>query len=553
MLSRLHIENYALIDKLDLDFEEGLTVITGETGAGKSILLGALSLILGQKTDLKVIMEGTPKCIVEAEFLLKDNFPESFFQENDLDYYNGSCIIRRELNENGKNRAFINDSPVSLNILREISGLLIDIHSQHQNLLLAKESFQLNFIDSVSKNKNFLDDYKSSFSRYKELINELKSIESLSKKSKEEEDYIRFQYNQLLEAKLKEGEEELLESEWNILSHGEEIKSGLSSVSGIFENDENGVLNNLKSIINQIITISKLTDSINEIKERLSTDLIDLKDIYQEIRDMFEDIEIDPEKLSLIEGRLNLLNSLQQKHHVNSIEELISIRDSYAEKLQTIDSYEDNIQSLKKEIDEIEEEIIIKADKLSESRKCVFQSLEDKMVTLLVQLGMPNAKFLINHEIKNPDSDGIDKIALLFSANKNSTPLSIDDIASGGEMSRIMLCIKSVMANSMALSTLLFDEIDTGVSGEIAYRMGEIMQNISEDRQVICITHLPQIAAKGKNHLKVIKSDLEDRSRTNVVRLNNKERLVEIAQMLSGANITDAAIINAQTLLEDKN
>ncbi len=553
MLCRLHIENYALIDKLDLDFEDGFTVITGETGAGKSILLGALSLILGQRSDAKVIMEGSSKCIVEAEFRLNDDYFERLFQLNDLDYYPGSCIIRRELFENGKNRVFINDSPVSLNILKEISGLLIDIHSQHQNLLLAKESFQLNFIDCVSKNKTILDDYKASFSKFKELTSDLKKIESLSEKSKEEEDYIRFQYNQLLEAKLKDGELESLESEWNILSHGEEIKSGLSLITDIFENDEKGVLSNLKSIINQITSIGKLTDSFNEIKERLSVNMIDLKDISEEIRNRFEDIEIDPERLLLIEGRLNLINSLQQKHHVNSVKELISIRDSYSEKLQKIDSFEEEILSLKKAIETSESETLKKAENLSETRKIVFHPLESKIVSMLVQLGIPNAKFKICHEIKKPDTDGFDKISLLFSANKNYSPMSIDDIASGGEMSRIMLCIKSVMASSMSLSTLLFDEIDTGVSGEIAYRMGEIMQDMSVDRQVICITHLPQIAAKGKTHLKVIKSDLEDRSRTNVVKLNDKERLVEVAQMLSGANITDAAIINAQTLMEDKN
>ena len=553
MLCRLHIENYALIDKLDLDFEDGFTVITGETGAGKSILLGALSLILGQRSDAKVIMEGSSKCIVEAEFKLKDDYFERMFQLNDLDYYPGSCIIRRELFENGKSRAFINDSPVSLSILKEISGLLIDIHSQHQNLLLAKESFQLNFIDSVSKNKTVLDDYKASFSKFKELTSELRKIESLSEKSKEEEDYIRFQYNQLLEAKLKDGELELLESEWNILSHGEEIKSGLCLITDIFDDDEKGVLFNLKNIINQVTSIGKLTDSFIEIKERLSVNMIDLKDISEEIRNRFEDIEIDPERLLLIEGRLNMINSLQQKHHVNSVKELISIRDSYSEKLQKIDSYEEEILSLKKAIETSESETIKKAENLSETRKIVFNPLESKIVSMLVQLGIPNAKFKICREVKNLDSDGFDKISLLFSANRNSSPMSIDDIASGGEMSRIMLCIKSVMASSMSLSTLLFDEIDTGVSGEIAYRMGEIMQDMSVDRQVICITHLPQIAAKGKTHLKVIKSDIEDRSRTNVVKLNDKERLVEVAQMLSGANITDAAIINAQTLMEDKN
>ncbi len=553
MLRKLSVENYALIERLELDFDGGFSVITGETGAGKSILLGALSLISGQRADTKVIMDDSNKCVVEAEFEIKAYSLEPFFKDNDLEYNESICIIRRELFTTGKNRVFINDSPVSLNILKELYSKLIDIHSQHQNLLLGNDKFQLNTLDVVAVNQSILTDFKNSYDIYKDLLSELKTLQKNANTAREEEDYLRFQYNQLSDCKLREGEQEDLEAELEILTHAEEIKTGLVKILNLLDNEDNGVLQNLKNINSQAENTKRVFSSLTEISDRLKSDYIDLKDIASEIEIKSNDISINPERLDIVNKRIDTIYSLQQKHNVKSIKDLIELKDKIGDKLSRIDSFDEEINECSKKLKVAESVLLKNADNLSESRKKIKPVLEKKMVTLLKQLGIPNAVFNIVIERKEIDNDGFDKVDFLFSANKNQLPKPIENTASGGELSRIMLCLKSVIAESNKLSTLFFDEIDTGVSGEIAYKMKEIMASIADSRQVICITHLPQIASGGKNHYKVAKSDIDNKSKTVVYKLNKEERINEIAQMLSGATITDEAVKNAISLLNQYN
>jgi len=549
MLQKLYIENYALIDRLDISFDKGFSVITGETGAGKSILLGALSLILGQRAESRVIKEGFDKCIVEAEFDVKSYGLEPFFQENDLEYAFESCLIRRELYSNGKSRAFVNDSPVSLSVLKDLSAHLIDIHSQHQNLLLGNDVFQLNVVDAVAKKEILFNNYKIAYQLYKELQSGLKKLEETARKSKEEEDYLRFQYNQLEEAHLLEGEQLELESEWEMLTHAEEIKLGLGKIFSLLDEEEHGVNISLKSALNQADSLQKVYSKLQEPRERLHSCYLDLKDLAGEMEVLLNDIDVNPERMEQVNDRMNQLYSLQQKHRVKNTEELIVLRDELAKKLSVIDSFEDELADLKKKFKEAENQAQILADELSESRSATRKPIEKRLVDILVQLGMPKAALKIEQKRKPMEWDGQDQISFLFSANKNAALLPISQIASGGEISRIMLSIKSLIADYTSLPTLLFDEIDTGVSGEIAHKMGQIMNDIAAKRQVICITHLPQIAAKGDSHFKVYKTEQNDRSITAVKRLQDDERLQEIAQMLSGANVSQAAVSNAQALL----
>ena len=549
MLQKLYIENYALIDRLDISFDKGFSVITGETGAGKSILLGALSLILGQRAESRVIKEGFDKCIVEAEFDVKSYGLEPFFQENDLEYALESCLIRRELYSNGKSRAFVNDSPVSLSVLKDLSAHLIDIHSQHQNLLLGNDVFQLNVVDAVAKKALLQNNYKVAFQNYKELQSALKKLEETARKSKEEEDYLRFQFNQLEEAHLLEGEQQELESEWEMLTHAEEIKLGLGKIFSLLDEEEHGVNISLKSALNQADSLQKVYSKLQEPRDRLHSCYLDMKDLAGEMEVLLNDIDVNPERMEQVNDRMNQLYSLQQKHRVKNTEELIVLRDELAKKLSVIDSFEDELADLKKKLKEAENQAQILADELSESRSATRKPIEVRLVDLLVQLGMPKAALKIEQKRKPMESDGQDQISFLFSANKNAALLPISQIASGGEISRIMLSIKSLIADYTSLPTLLFDEIDTGVSGEIAHKMGQIMNDIAAKRQVICITHLPQIAAKGDFHFKVYKTEQNDRSITAVKRLQDDERLQEIAQMLSGANVSQAAVSNAQALL----
>jgi len=549
MLQKLYIENYALIDHLDLDFDKGFSVITGETGAGKSILLGALSLILGQRAESRVIKEGFEKCVVEAVFSIGAYRLESFFTENDLEFSPDSCLIRRELYSNGKSRAFVNDSPVSLSVLKNLTAQLIDIHSQHQNLFLGDDVFQLNVVDSVAKNQILQNAYKIAYQHYKELQIALKKLEDTARKSKEEEDYLRFQFIQLEEAKLQEGEQQDLDSEWEMLTHAEEIKLGLAKIFDFLDEEEHGVNVSLKAALNQTESLQKVYSKLQEPRERIHSCYLDLKDLAGDIEVLLNDVEVNPVRMELVSDRINQLYTLQQKHRVKSTTELIDIWEGLARKLSVIDSFEDDLADLKKKLDEAEIQAHLLADELSVTRSAFHKPIEDKLVRLLVQLGMPKAALQIDQKKKPLDQDGQDLISFLFSANKNTILQPISQIASGGEISRIMLSIKSLIADYTSLPTLLFDEIDTGVSGEIAHKMGQIMKAIASKRQVICITHLPQIAAKGDCHYKVYKIEQNDRSVTAVKMLKDEERLQEIAQMLSGANVSEAAIRNAHALL----
>lgn len=551
MLQRLYIENYVLIERLDLNLESGLTVITGETGAGKSILLGALSLILGQRAETRMIKDGSSKCFVEAEFDISSNNLEQFFKENDLEYVANSCLLRREIYSNGKSRAFVNDSPVSLNVLKDLTSQLIDIHSQHQNLLLGDERFQMNVVDAAADNQGDMEGFRNSFQKFRELQQHLKRLMEQASKSREEEDYLRYQFDQLKSANLKNGEQVELEEEWETLTHAEEIKSGLGKIFTILDNEEGGVNQNLKQALNQAENLSKLFPKYKEKIERLRSCFIDLSDLSSETEVLLNDVEVDPERMEQVNEKLNLIYGLEQKHHKSDIEGLIALRDELAAKFQKIESFDEDIALLNKELAESEKVSIKKAEILSATRDKAIKPLEKKLTDMLHKLGMPKARLMISKENKTIDEYGSDNINFMFSANGDAKLQPIENIASGGEMSRIMLCIKSVLAEKMSLSTLIFDEIDTGVSGEIAYKMGEIMLGISRNRQVICITHLPQIAAKGDQHFKVQKTEQKNQTVTIVMKLDQNERLMEIAQMLSGANVTDAALANANSLLQE--
>jgi DNA repair protein RecN (Recombination protein N) len=549
MLRELHIENYALIDRLDLSFSDGFSVITGETGAGKSILLGALSLILGQRAENKVIKENAEKCLVEATFDIRSYGLEALFLKNDLEYDSEACVVRRELYSNGKSRAFVNDSPVSLNILKELTGQLIDIHSQHQNLLLGNDVFQREVIDAVAGNSTLTNTYKSTFLKYKECQSALHKLEETSRKAKEEEDYLRFQFDQLHAADLQENEQEVLETELEMLVHAEEIKAGISKIFNLLDDEEHGVVAALKASLNQSESLLKIYSGLQEPNDRIRSCYLDLKDLSRDLSILLNDVEINPSRMDQVNERLNLLYTLQQKHRMKSTVELIAFRDELAAKLAVIDSCEDDIARLRKEMTEAFAQSQSLASQLTETRKNVCPILEKRLISQLVLLGMPKAVFRVERVQKELDIDGQDTVTFLFSANKNSSPQPIHQIASGGEMSRIMLCIKALIADFTNLPTLLLDEIDTGVSGEIAHRMGEIMCNIAQKRQVICITHLPQIASKGSRHYKVSKTEEKNSSITIVKSLSEEERLMEIAWMLSGANLTEAALQNARELL----
>ena len=549
MLQNLHIENYALIEKLDLSLEGGLTVLTGETGAGKSILLGALSMILGQRADNKVIQTGKDKCVTEAIFGITAYDLEHFFAENDLEYDPDTCIVRRELYSNGKSRAFVNDSPVSLGVLKDLSSRLMDIHSQHQNLMLGSDSFQLSVVDAIANNKSLLADYQASFFELKRLQTELKKQEEAFRKASEEEDYLRFQCDQLEEAHLREGEQDELEAEALVLSHSEDIKQGLNRIFDLLDEDEKGIVPSLKAALNHAESVNKVFPRINESVDRIRSSYLDMKDLAREMEILFNDVEVNPARMNQVNERLNQLFSLQQKHKVKTNEALISIQNDLTNKLSVLNSSDEYIQELKTSVLAAQQVSTTLADKLTEVRKAVLSDLEQNLIHLLNKLGMPKAKLQIDLHRVDLNASGQDEVCFLFTANGSSQLQPIDKIASGGELSRIMLCIKSIIAESTFLPTLLFDEIDTGISGEIAHKMGEIMKQIAGRRQVICITHLPQIAVKGLHHYKVQKAESNGNTITTVNHLTAEERLTEVALMLSGANLSEAALHNARQLL----
>ena len=550
MLRSLYIQNYALIEKLDINFDSGFSVITGETGAGKSVILGAIGLLLGQRADVKSIRTGASKCVIEARFDISAYGMQPFFEENELEYEE-ECILRREVYASGKSRAFINDTPASLAQRKELGELLIDVHSQHQNLLLNKEGFQLNVLDILSHNEEVLAAYQSVYKEWKQALYDLEKIIARAEQDKADEDYIRFQLEQLEEARLSEGEQEELEQEADTLSHAEEIKAGLYRAGQILYSDEGGLLSGLKDCLNTMIGLQNVFPVAGELAERLESTYIELKDISQEISGKEEEVEFNPARLEEVNERLNLIYTLQQKHRVSTIGELLALENEYAMKLSAITSSEEDIEKLKASCDVLYNKVKKQAAVLTKARTAAAREVEKQMASRLVPLGMPNVRFQVEMGTrKEPGMHGIDTVNFLFSANKNGTLQNISSVASGGEIARVMLSVKAMIAGAVKLPTIVFDEIDTGVSGEIADRMADIMQEMGEsNRQVISITHLPQIAARGRAHYKVYKQDNEKETNSHIRRLTDNERVEEIAHMLSGATLTEAALNNARALL----
>ena len=550
MLRSLYIQNYALIEKLDISFGAGFSVITGETGAGKSIILGAIGLLLGQRAEVKAIRQGASKCVIEARFDISAYGMEPFFEENELEYEE-ECILRREVYASGKSRAFINDTPASLVQMKELGEQLIDVHSQHQNLLLNKEGFQLNVLDILSHNDEQLSAYQSLYREWKQTQQDLADLIARAEQNKADEDYIRFQLEQLEEANLSAGEQEELEQETDTLSHAEEIKAGLFRVGQLLTSDEGGLLAGLKESLNTMLGLQKVYSPAIELAERLESTYIELKDVSQEVSSQEEDVEFNPERLEEVNDRLNLIYTLQQKHRVTTVEELLALTEEYAAKLAAITSYDERIGELTTLCDTLYNKVKKQAAVLTKARTGAAREVEKQMASRLVLLGMPNVRFQVEMGMrKEPGVHGEDTVNFLFSANKNGALQSISSVASGGEIARVMLSIKAMIAGAVKLPTIVFDEIDTGVSGEIADRMADIMQEMGEqDRQVISITHLPQIAARGCAHYKVYKQDNETETNSHIRRLADEERVEEIAHMLSGATLTEAALNNAKALL----
>ncbi len=550
MITSLSIRNFALIDSLSIDFSAGFSVVTGETGAGKSIILGALSLILGARADVRAIKDGTAKCVIEGVFDLSKYDLRSFFQQADLEYDEQQCILRRELQSSGKSRAFINDTPVSLNQLKLLGSSILDIHSQHQNLLLGEDHYQLMVIDTLAQNKAILADYVKEYTIYKQIQTELRLLQERLSKGREELDYLRFQFEQLDEAELQDGEQIQLESELETMSHVEEIKQALFATTQLLDNEQGGIISALRDASNRMQSVASLYTPSEELAERLQSNYIDLKDLLKELESQQDDVVYDPERHVWLQERLDQLYRLEQKHHVQTDTELIALRDEMLTRLDQIDQSDDAIAALESKIAKQKTIMQELALLLSSRRKEAAHTFASSLVERLQPLGMPNVRFDVQFTNKQLfDETGLDSIQFLFSANKNQTLMPVVDIASGGEISRLMLVIKSIIAHTTSLPTIIFDEIDTGVSGDIADKMGLIMHQMSKYMQVITISHLPQVASRGDEHFKVYKIDTEDSTQTHIQKLSPKERVDEIARMLSGSEMTEQALSNAQALL----
>ena len=553
MLQTLSVQNYALISRLEIDFPSGFSVITGETGAGKSILLGALSLILGQRADAKFIKQNEDRCLIEGIFDISSYQLDSLFSEKGWEYDAHQCILRREIWVSGKSRAFINDSPVGLNDLKELGAFLIDIHSQHQNLLLADNQFQLQVIDVLAKNKDLKNEYFSTYKEYIRIVKEINELKEKIKIRKTEEDYLRFQYNQLEEARLQVGEQDLLEQESETLSHIEEIKNGLFRLDQFFSSEITGIIPALKESLKLSQSMRKVYQASDQMAERIESAYLDLNDLAMEIQTKQENLEFNPERLQEINERLNTIYSLQQKHRLDSIEALIELRENFEKQILEIDNSDEILGELENKSAKLYETLTILAEKLTKTREKSAEMLEKELVKSVGILGMPNVVFSVEIKQKETfDSTGSDNITYLFSANKNIELKPVAQTASGGEISRLMLGIKSLIAGVMALPAIIFDEIDTGVSGEIADKMGDIMNEMGNTMQVITISHLPQIIAKGATQYHVYKEESNNMVETRIRRLSYEERVNEIAQLLSGATLTSAAIENAKELLKIK-
>ncbi|MBI5542004.1 MAG: DNA repair protein RecN [Bacteroidia bacterium] len=551
MLQALLIQNYALIDNLQIGFKPGFSTITGETGAGKSILMGALSLILGQRADLSLLKNKEKKCIVEGTFLISDYNLESFFKEHDLDFAD-TLLIRREIAINGNSRAFVNDTPVNLNIIKELGLMLVDIHSQHENLLLSNGNFQLSILDALAGNKESLETYKKHFETFVNSQKKLKDLQEKSNKNSADNDYFQFQLKQLEEANLHDDEVNELEKEKDLLSHFEEILENFETATRLLSEDETPILSRLKELRNTLENLSKNYPDAIEWKNRIDNNIIDLKDIASEIGNTSSKIDANPNRLSIILERLDEIYSLQQKHRVNTIAELISIREDFRNKIQFTEQLDEELKQLEESIKKQYSQLDKLSKQLSEKRKKSIKDLEKKVIPMLKVLGILNADFKVELSANTEfSSTGKDIVKFMFSANKKVELMEISKVASGGELSRLMLTIKSLVADSNEIPSIIFDEIDAGVSGEIAFYMSEIMQNMAKKLQVISITHLPQIASRGTNHYLVYKDHSGKSSETHIRLLNKNERIAEIAKMLSGKEVSEAALENARNLLKN--
>ncbi|MGN0282102.1 MAG: DNA repair protein RecN [Prevotella sp.] len=554
MLKHLYIRNFTLIERLDMKFHEGFSVITGETGAGKSIILGAIGLLKGQRADSKLIKGGADKCVIEAHFDLSRYGMEKFFDDNDVEYDADDCIIRREITAAGKSRAFVNDTPVSLSVLKELGEQLIDVHSQHQNLLLGKQDFQMEVVDIIADDKKEYADYAEAYTEFKEKCSQLSELESRIASDKSNADFLKYQYDELDKANLMADEQETLETQSTQMSHYEDIKTALYQADNALSGEGNGVTESLRTAINALHSIEAVMPKAGELASRMDANYIDLKDIADEVGVQLDKVDFDPKELDCINDRLDKIYSLEKKYHCETVGQLIEIRDNLKAQLAGIENGDEDLKELKAAVDKARKNTLDKAAILTKARQKAAKRVETEIRDRLVSLGMPNIQFVISLTPTEPGASGADKVAYMFSANKNVPLQPAAQVASGGEIARLMLSLKAMISGAVKLPTIIFDEIDTGVSGKIAERMAEIMCEMGHnERQVISITHLPQIAAMGTTHYKVYKEDKEDSTVSTMTMLSADDRVREIAQMLSGSDITEAAVNNALALLKLKN
>ena len=550
MLKHLYIRNYALIDELDIDFPAGFSVITGETGAGKSIILGAIGLLVGNRADIKSIKPGAKKCVIEAQFGIAEYGLEPLFTDNDIDFDPDECIVRRELSATGKSRSFVNDSPAPLQFLRQLGDKLIDIHSQHQNLLLQKEDFQLGVVDIIAHDDKQKELYSKSFNEYEKARKALTDLQKSIEKARENEEFLRFQYNELQTAQLSNGIQEELEQESAALSHSEDIKSALFNADNILNADVDGIVGRTGEAADALHGIESVYPKVKELADRLDSAKVELADIAADVSADTDNVDFDPARLDEVNARLDNIYSLEQKHHVNTVSELIKIRDEIEKQLDGIDDGDNQLGELQKRVDDTSAVCKKEATKLSALRKKAATEVEKQMSSRLIPLGMPNVRFKVDIQKKELSADGTDRILFLFSANKSTDLMPVAEVASGGEIARVMLSLKAMISGAVNLPTIIFDEIDTGVSGAIASKMAQLMKEMADaGRQVIAITHLPQIAAMGEAHYKVEKEETDTGTTSHMRRLTDDERISAIAAMLSGDNITEAALQNARELM----
>ncbi len=553
MLKKLDIRNFTLIDHLEMALYPGFSVITGETGAGKSIVIGAIGLLLGNRADAKQVKRGCDKCIIEATFDLSiyhSDVLKDFFEDNDLDYEPEECLLRREVNANGKSRAFINDTPVTLALMRELGEQLIDVHSQHQNLLLSKEDFQLNVVDIIARDRQQLADYRAAFAEYRSAQRRLEELREQIATSRDNEDFLRFQQKELSEANLASGEQEQLEQEAELMSHAEDIKRALHEADYGLSGDDTGIVNLTRSIAAQLRSVADVFPEAQELAERLESCFVELKDISQEIASKVDDVEYDPQRFNLITQRLDTIYTLQQKFHVQTVDELLDRLNGINAQLDNIDNSDEELQELERSVDKLHTVCVEKAVVLTDMRRKSATVVEQELSKLLVPLGIPKVRFKVDVSPADLSTNGADKVMFLFSANSSTDMQPVSQVASGGEIARVMLSLKAMISKAIGLPTIIFDEIDTGVSGRVAEQMAHIMRDMGKaNRQVLCITHLPQIAAAGSTHYKVAKQETEQGTVSTMTQLSDEQRITEIAQMLSGSDVSQAAVDNAKSLL----